>query len=309
MACGTKGWQYRMAVKAGAYTNSTWDGDEELVFPIRVGLTEVQGEIIVPGSTGSRALYEHQATPGIRQAGGAVSFRMGREELDIWLPRILGASESSNSFKLANTVPWFNCLVDKGQGKFYEYRDCKVARATFSGQSGGIVNVELDIICKKEEEYSSTWPSISFSPDLGNRPLRFSEGTLTIDDINILFESFTLTIDNLIAPRFYAGSDAATCIDEDRRVITLSVPAQHTSVTKDLYDRGFEGLEGVLTFSGDNMSTVFTLPKLHWAKRSPIMDGDGDTPLMLEMLAYRTQAGDSGADDELVVTNDPVFSS
>lgn len=314
MACGTRGWEYRMAVKPGAYTNSTWDGaGEEIYFPITCGLTEVQEHVIVPGTRGSRALYPDQTVRGNRLAGGNVNLKFGRSDLDLWLPRILGASESSNEFKVANTVPWFNCLVDKGEGEYFEYRDCKVARAVFSGQSGSPVNMSLDIIAKKEEEYTSTWPTIAFTSSLSTRPLRFAEGVMTIDPagtpINILFESFTLTIDNLISPRFYAGDDAATCIDEDRRVVTLSVPAAHTSVSKELYKRGFEGLAVELSFAADNMETTFEFPNMQWAKRSTTMEGDGDTPLVLDMLAYRTETGDSGADDEILVTNDPVFSS
>jgi hypothetical protein len=308
MACGTKGWEYRMAVKPDAYASSVWDGTgEEIYFPITCGLTEVQEHVIVPGTRGSRALFPDQTVRGNRLAGGPVSLKFGRADLDLWLPRILGAAESSNNFKVANTVPWFNVLVDKGQSKFFEYRDCKVARATFSGQTGAPINLTLDIVCKKEEEYGGSWPSITYTPSLSTRPLRFAEGVMLINSINILFESFTLVIDNLISPRFYAGDDAATCIDEDRRVVTLSVPAAHTSVTKDLYADGFDGLAGSLTFAADNMSTAFSFPKLHWAKRSTTMEGDGDTPLILDMLAYRTEAGDSGADDEILVVNDPTF--
>jgi hypothetical protein len=310
MACGTRGWEYRLAVKPDAYASSVWDGTgEEIYFPITCGLMEVQEHVIVPGTRGSRALFPDQTVRGNRQAGGSMRLKFGPVDLDKWLPRILGAAEDSNEFKVANTVPWFNCLVDKGQGKFFEYRDCKVARATFSGQSGGVVDMMLDIVAKKEEEYTDAWPTISFSPDLGTRPLRFAEGSLTIDSINILFESFSLVIDNLISPRFYAGDDAATCVDEDRRIVTLSVPAAHTSVAKELYKRGFEGLAGAMAWSADNMSTSVALPMLHWAKRSNTMEGDGDTPVILEMLAYRTEAGDSGADDEITITNDPIFAS
>lgn len=314
MACGTRGWEWRCAAKAGAYVDSTWDGTgEELHYLISCGVGETQDHLIVPGSRGSRALYPDQTVRGNRLVGGPLQPRFGRDDLDIWLPRILGAAESSDSFKVANTVPWFNLLIDKGQSKFFEYRDGKVARATFSGQAGGIVDMTLDTIFKKEEEYGGSWPSITYTYDIGKRPLRFAEGALTIDPsgtpITILFESFTLTIDNLIEPRFYAGDDAATCLDEDRRVITLSVPAAHTSATKELYKRGFEGLAATLTFAADSMTTTFTFANLQWAKRSTTMAGDGDTPLVLDMLAYRTEAGDSGADNELIVTNDPVHES
>lgn len=313
MGCSTRDYEFRIAVKAGTYSTSVWDGDEEIYFPEVCALTEVQEQIIQRYSRGSRAIFTDQVNKGNRIVGGALRFKFGRAELNTWLPRILGASEVSNEFKVANSLPWFNVLVDKGQSDYFEYRDCKVAMATFSGQSGGLINMDLVIVGKQEEEYGSTWPTISYSSDLSHRALRFAEGVMTIDpggdDINILFESFSLTINNLIETIFYAGSDAATCIDEGDRRVTLSVPAAHTSVTKDLYKRGFEGLSIAMAWAADNMSTGVTLKHCCWPKRSPTMEGEGRIPTVLDMLAYRSDAGDSGADDEIVFTNDEVFAS
>ena len=314
MACSTRGWEYRMAVKPDAYASSVWDGTgEEIYFPSVCGLTEVQPLVPVPGTRGSRAMFAEQTVKGNRLCGGRVRIKFGRADLDLWLPRILGASEASDVFKVANTIPWFNVLVDKGQGKFFEYRDCKVARATFSGSAGGVVQLDLDVVGKKEEEYGGSWPSISYTPSLSTRPLRFAEGGFSVGSgpTTVLFDSFSLTIDNLIDPGFYAGDDAAQCIDEGKRLVTLQIPGQHTDAAKNLYKQGNDSLAGTLVFGVvDNMTTSFYFPCLKWEKRSTVMDDENQkTPIPLNMIAYRTEAGDSGADDEIQVTNDPVYSS
>jgi hypothetical protein len=61
-------------------------------------------------------------------------------ELDAWLPRILGASESADSFLLAETVPEFGMLFDRGAERFV-YTGCKVSRAVFSGAPGQLIDL------------------------------------------------------------------------------------------------------------------------------------------------------------------------
>jgi hypothetical protein len=320
MGCSTRGWEYRLLICRGSYAalDADWDNRTDsnapkIFYPITCGLVEVQDHVIVPGTKGSRALFPDQTVKGNRLVGGQVRAKIGRLELDFLLPLILGANEATDVFKVANEVPVFQCLVDKGQGKYMEYIDCKVARATFSASTGGVVDLALDIVAKKEEEYSAAWPSStleSFGTALGARPIRFAEGSFSHDysgtPVVNKFESFQLMIDNMIDAKFYAGDDAATCLDEDRRMVTLALPAAHTDAVKNLYKRGFELLTGRLQFVADNMTTKFEFPKLGWAKRGPVMNGDGETLLPLQMRAYRTEAGDSGADDEIKVTNDPI---
>jgi hypothetical protein len=166
------------------------------------------------------------------------------------------------------------------------------------------VELALDVVGKTYHDYAGAFPAISYAPGEHTRPLRFAEGSLTVDGIAILFEQFTLAIDNQVEPKFYAGAETATCLDEGRRVVTLRVPAGFTAAAKELYKRGDEGLAAVLTFdNGTGGVTTVTMPAMKWARRSPTMNGEGAVPLQLEMVAYRTEAGDAGADDDILVTN------
>lgn len=316
MACSTRGWEYKCLVREGLYSglDDDWEGGSyQLLFPSTCQIVEVQQLINVPGTRGTRAMYAEQTVPGNRLVGGRLRFKFGRADLDAWLPRILGAPEATNVFKVANTIPWVQLLVDKGQGKLMEYRDGKVGRATFSGSAGGVVQLDLDLVFKVEEEYAHNWPEEpTYTPSLSTRAIRFAEGGLGIGagPTAILFDSFSTTIDNLLDPGFYAGSFGATCIDEGKRLVTLQVPAQHTDAAKNLYKQGNDSLAGSLAFTGDNMSTTFAYPCLKWEKRGPVMDDENQkTPVPLNMVAYRTEAGDSGADNEIQVTNDPVYAS
>lgn len=321
MGCSTKGWEYRLLVRSNDIeelseedTFAADDSENRQEFPATFGVTEIQDHIFIPGTRGTRAAYADQTTKGNRQAGGPMRLRMHRQNLDRWLPRILGAAEATDVFKVANTLPVFTMLVDKGQGKYYLYRKCKVARATFSGVTGGIVNVDLDVIAEREEAYPNSWPtSVAYTASLATRPLRFAEGSFFFDPagtpVEVKFEQFSLTIDNLLEPKFYAGADYLTCLDEGRRVVTLSLPAAYTSAIKDYVSKGFDGIAGQLKWTADNMNTQVDMPCLLWANRTNTMEGDGDTLMPLQMRAYRSEAGDSGADDDIKITNDPNFSA
>lgn len=324
MGCSTRGFEWKVLVRPNDYATNDpdWNVDttaEVYRFADPLGLTEVQDQVFVEGTRGYRAPFVDQTVRGNRVAGGPVRLPCTRRNLDRWLPRILGANEATDVFKVATTVPWFQMLIDKGQGKFFEYRDCKVASALFSAGLGGVVYLDMNIVAKQEEEYGSAWPTTSPEPynsTLATRPLRLQEGQFILDPsgtpigpTGVYWAQFQLSIDNQIQPDFFAGADTAQCMDEDFRTTMLGIGLAHTTQTKDLYKRGFEGLAGRLKFAADNMNTQFDFPKLFWAKRSPTRETQGRITLPLQMRAYRTDAGNSGADDEIQVTNDPVFAS
>ncbi len=315
----TKGWKYRCTLFNQTYADggtNGWTGAASL-FVSRCTMRGYQDNFRIPGTRGSRATYYDQMTKGAIVAGGQIAFKFGRAELDTWLPLILGASQASDVFRTAEELPQFCLLVDKGQGQFFLYSNCKVARATFGGQAGGVVTMTIDVTAEQELVWSTVpqsdgqFVTVSYTPSSSTKPLRFGEGDFRIRPASspyiVPFSSFGLTIDNGLEPMFYAGSDYATAIDEGFRSVRLQVPAAHSSVTAPLYSLGADGLAARLKFTNGNMSTQFDFGSLVWPQQSPGMESETDgVPLMLDAFSCRTESGSAGVDDDIVVTNDPT---
>src|SRR5262245_36756514 len=83
------------------------------------------------GLRGTRSRPVERTRDGTYAVGGSIRFHVTPALLDLLLPRILGAPESSDLFALTESLPEFDVLVDRVARRFV-YGGCKVARAIFS---------------------------------------------------------------------------------------------------------------------------------------------------------------------------------
>ncbi len=292
MPDASMGHQSRMSLAAvgtaiGSYTESIEFVSESL----QKRLTILQ----TAGIRGTRSHPAERTRDGTYTVGGALRFHATPALLDLLLPRILGAPESSDLFALAETLPEFDVLLDRVAKRFV-YGGCKVARAQFLGRAGGLLEIQLDLLGKTEANSATAFPAIAPPSD---PPYVFQDGTLTLSGTSRKVIEFSLTIDNAVVPRF-TNSQAATDLSPTDRVVTLACRTPYTSDEIDLYGQNVGGAGAAsLAFVNGGYSTTFAIPKLQFPDTSPTVGGKGEITLQLNGRARK-----SGSTAELAVTHD-----
>jgi hypothetical protein len=247
------------------------------------------------GLRGTRSRPVERTRDGTYSVGGAIRFHVTPALLDLLLPRILGATEASDLFALAESVPEFDVLVDRVVRRFV-YGGCKVSRAQFSGRAGGLLELQLELIGKSESTSGTPFPNISPPVD---PPYVFQDGTLTLTGTSRKMLEFALTIDNGLVPRF-TNSPIATDISPTDRLVTLECRLPFTADEIDLYGQNVGGAGAAsLAVVNGGYSTTFTIPRLQFPDSSPTVGGKGEISLSLRGTARK-----HGSTNELVVTHD-----
>lgn len=260
-------------------------------------MTESQGN--PNGIRGTRSRDGARTRKTLQEVGGQLVIAMTPLELDKWLPRILGAAESTDSFALAETIPEWGCLIDRGAKRFV-YTGCKVARAVFAGTPGGIITCTMDVIGKAGSSVGTSWPA-TIPSIAGDQPYVFSDLTFSLDADASAAEmlGFRLTVDNFMQRR-YANSLTATQVYAGDRLITWEVDTPFTTDEVDLYVQAVAGDAGDMTWTNGNVSTLWEFPLLQVPNEDPVTNQrGGENTGTLRMVAMM-----SGTDREVVVTHD-----
>lgn len=271
-----------------------------------------RGRIIGARSiTGTRSAYTYNTREGQYVIGGRLATYTSPGDLDLWLPRILGANESTDVFDVAESLQTFVMLIDR-VGAVFQYDGLYVDKAVWRGAAGpGDAEPELVeqilTIVGQTETLGTAWPGTA--PALstaGNRaPYILSEGVLTVDSTPYQIKSFVLYVDNHIQPR-WVNSLYPTALCPGDRTVMLRVVVPFTSADDAVYSGLYAGnsLTGVsadLTFTNGTVSTAFAFEGLQWARTSPSVPGKREIELTIDFMARKT-----GSDSEIVVTNDSV---
>lgn len=296
LTLGSQGAQSRFFVEPGAAAH-TFDSSSESYEFISENVVKRGTIFDTNGIRGTRSHASARTRAGIYEVGGPIVMPVSPLMLDLWLPRILGANESTDTFALAETLQPFGLLFGRVGGNF-QYTDCYVNRAVFRGQQGGGVELELDVIGATEVTGTSL-PSVALSHAANEAPYQFYEAVFTLFGATRTTMEFELTIDNLLAVRF-ANSQTATSITPTDRVITLRTRHPFTSTEMSaLYGLAAAGATGSVAITNSGLSTTFTFAILQAPDNSPSIQGKSEVILPLEMVARETSST-----KELVVTND-----
>jgi len=267
-----------------------------------------QGRIIGGhGVRGTRSASMERTRAGAYSVVGRIAMHPSPATLDLLLPRILGGTESADTFPLAETLPAFGVLIDRVNEQF-EYTDCKVNRAMFRGRAASLTGndpepIELVLeIVGKTEVTGTTYPALTLGTAANYAPYVFEDASsgLTLNAATRDMLAFELMIDNHLHARF-SNSLTATSITPRDRTVALQVLTPYTSDESNLYAQTNLGATGSLVFTNAGMSTTFTFGTLQVPPRSPIVKGKTEIGLELLMTARM-----SGATKELVITHDSV---
>ena len=297
MAC-SQGALSKLCVEPGASAH-TFDTSSEPYEFVRENLQKRSNIADTEGIRGTRSHHAARTRLAQNVVAGSILFHPSPADLDLWLPRILGANESTDTFALAETLQTFGVLIDR-VADTHEYQDCWVNRATFRSQQGGFLEMELDIIGKAEVTGTS-YPALTLPTDAHDAPYVHSDssGAVTLVSAARETKSIEITIDNQLEPRFVNSLNATEICPRDRIITVRTVHsyAGHTA----LYEQAVAGTTGSIVYTNAAMSTTFTFGLLQVPDSSPVVPGKQEIDLTLDMVARMT-----GATRELVVTHDSV---
>lgn len=256
-------------------------------------LTKIQSIIDTGGIRGTRSHPAERTRDGTYAVRGTIHYHCSKNLLDLLLPRILGGG-SSPTYTLAETLPFFDVLIERVAGRFV-YGNCKVNRAIFKARASGLLELALELIGETETASATPFPAIAPPTD---PPYLWQDCAVTLNAAARVVTEFELTIDNHLAARF-ANSQSATDVYPTDRTISLACVVPYTADNADLYGGNSAGAgAGSLAFTSGAHSLTFSLAQVQFADRSPVVAGKGEI-----LLALAGPAKKLGSTSELVVTN------
>ncbi len=297
----SQGSQSALYIEPGSAPH-TFDTASERYEFLSENIQRIDTIIDTDGIRGTRSHQSERTRPGQYTIGGSFTFNPSPIDLDLWLPRILGAAESTDTFALAETLPSFGMLFDRVTSEM-QSTDCQVNRAIFRGSGNDLVSLEIEIVGTTEVEDTSP-PVVALTTAANDAPYHFidsdNSGTsrLAIFAATPRMLSFEIEINNFLLARF-GNSQTATSITPQDRLVRMAVEIPYDSVNEAIY-RGTDAA-GSLSLVNAAMSTVFTFAKLQVASESPVVAGKSPINLSLEMIARKLTST-----DELVVTHDSM---
>lgn len=245
------------------------------------------------GIRGVRGHQYERVRRGTRQTGGTLLFNPTPADLDILLPWILGAAESSDTFALAETVS-ARYIKASRDGTVHKYDGLKVNAATFSASEGSLLQLAVEVV--GVDEASASAPAVAIVDDA---PYVMMDGTATIAGDTVAFRSIEVGIQNQLETRYNNSATPSSVHAVDRLVtVGLQLPFGDQS---SLYgsSSAFPGAQVVATFTNSTKSLSFTMVKVQ-VPRTPNELGNRAA----RNLNWRGVARRSGTTQELVVTND-----
>ena len=303
MASDAQGAQSRFCMEPGASPH-TFDTASEPYDPLYETLSK-KGRI-VGGRTmrGTRSQAQERTRYGAFPVDGKVQFNVSPLDLDLWLPRMLGGAESSNSFPLAETLPSFGVLVDRVTTTF-QYTDGMVNRWILHGQAGpgdgdpDLLELTLEIFFKTVTT-GTTYPALTLGVAAGNYPYMINDcSTLTLAGAARQMKEFWLVGNNFIERR-WTHSITTTRMSPRDRLINFRAVFPYDDDHDDLYGQARAGTTGTLTFTNAETSKVtsFVCGTLQSPDNCPNAMGKQEIDIVVEGTARKT-----GTTTELATTN------
>lgn len=324
-ACGSIGSNFRMLVEPSDTDApcdvATFGGSSTRFEILKENLAYTDSTIGSKGLTGTLDPIANHLRAGSRIVYGNIAMEVGPNELEFWLPKILGNStKSANNWSTGEQfelVP-VDILVDREGGQVI-YRHCIVAQCVIAGTTASQQDPDRQVIKMVMtmiglEEHDSSWPGDA--PALPSDPRLFwlfGDSDLLLEvpsaDTSYNMDSFNLSINNMVTPKT-RNHLQVTCLRSEGRDIRLGMTIPYTAESHaelyignpDRYDNSgiltFLGTKNLLGLIGEDMETTFTFDRLYQTRQTPSTPGKAEIPLSLDFRAYRTVAA-----EPLVVTN------
>ena len=263
------------------------------------------------GITGVRDRRTDRTRLGIQRIGGQLTIAASPRALDWFMPYILGGSESSDAYAVADTLPGFDLWDDiLGDGTYiFEYGELYVSRFSLplrgGGNGGGILTFTLDVVGKTYTEDAAgggSWSTganwtggteIALQSTAGrDDPYTFWDSTISLFGDTVPIDEGELVIDNALDVRFRNSRTAVSIRPTDRLVsVMANVPLNTTAITDYFSDVAAE--DASITLANGTVTSVFNLNDLRVSDEGPEVRGRGDVPLILRGMARANSTTDS----------------
>jgi hypothetical protein len=261
------------------------------------------------GITGSLNPMVTHLRQGQRAVEGGIVFEIGPNELDPWIPALLGnttadATVTKDTFdKVAHDFTIQRDLVTHG------YRHCVLRQASIRGRSNPedpedqIVQAALGFI-GVEEHAGVTFPALSLS---STERLFWivADSILEVDTVEFPIISFDITIAYRLIPLFRNKLKIGCFRAVGREVILdVQIPYSSESATA-LFGANDTNQDVTLKLVSDNLpetyaayETVFNFPTMRRVNKRATTDSKGEIPLQARFRAYQ-----SGTGENMSITN------
>jgi hypothetical protein len=286
------GFEHRFAFEA--VTGDSFDSNSRR-FEVVSSTVRAQKEVLdAAGVLGSRTRREDRSRYGLTRIGGQLVFEPSPNIFDFFLPKILGATESTDTFNVADSLAGFDMLHDPyGTGsEATKYTELFVSRASLRF-AAGLLRLTLDLV-GKTETLDQTFASEALgSTATVDAPYTFYDTSAgwTIQGASSLeIEEGELIIDNVLDVKF-RNSRTATSIRASDSIITL---VSHTPLTASQWNTFYgdkAAADATIAITNGTVATTFTLFNLKLVDSGPGMGGKEEVPLILTGNA-RSDASD-----------------
>ncbi len=268
----------------------------EIILP--ESLKETAEIIETNGMTGTVEHNKERTREGLKRISGSVKLACSRLMLDTLLPYICGTAEAANVFALADTIPEFYMMIDRG-AQVFTYSGCRIAKATFTGTKGDFLFLDLEIEAETETVGAAgSFPVLTVPTE---KPYLFADGILTLQAATRVFENFSLTIENKLNTELFGNNLTRYDIPLIERIITLATDHPWDTDNTDLIKQALDGAAGTLEFTNASVVTdvlTFAMAAIQYANVSPTLPGKDVVNLPLEGMVRS-----SGTTKPLIITN------
>jgi hypothetical protein len=282
------GWQVQIGMDPASVTPT--EQYEGLI----TGLDVNEDLLDAAGLRGTRSRISERVVQNTRAPRIAFTMRPNSVELDLLLPRILGAAEVTDLFALAETLPSFTMNTDLGQQRWL-WTGCKVSKATFSSSQGGPLNLELEIEALEVATTATAFPALSVS---AVSPYIHSQLTASVGGTGYSYRDVKVAIDNMLdTGRFFNSQTRVSLQAKDRQVAwELNGPYGDNSGN---YALPVAGIAVLATWVLGGRSLQFSSSAVQFPRKPPVVSGREEIMLPLTGIARKV-----GSTLELVTTND-----
>jgi len=273
------------------------------------------------GIRGTRSVPGYRESVVNRSCGGSVSCQPTPTELYNLLPYILGGTPTggtitagTTTFPLGEALPAqdvFKVVGPVGAANSYrfQYRNCTVGKATFSGQQSGALSLAVALVGTDRDDpptTPATWPT-GLSVDETGSPWMFYQAALSFTPpagsaTAYSFREFSLVIDNAVDPNRFLNSVTRTEHPTSNRDVSLTLTRPWGNSPALLSELRAGQLSGSLTFTNGVYVLTLTMPYLiPPALNDPAVGGRDEVQFPLQLHA-RSDWQSNARVDELSVT-------
>lgn len=297
------GFEHRFAFAAAPGTFTAGGGTR---FEVVSSSVKKQGEVLESmGVLGTRTKREDRTRAGLIRVGGQLSFDISPRMLDFFLPFILGAAESTDTFAVADSLTGFDMQEDafaSGGTAAFLYGELYVNRFSMRF-APGMLRVTLDVVGKTFTSGQTFTTAVLGSTATQDAPYTFydtaSGFTIRNGSGTQEIEEGELIIDNALDVKF-RNSQTASSIRATDRTVSLVTNLPLTTTTLSTYFGDKTAADATIVITNGTETTTFTLYNLKNPDESPELGGKGEVPLIL-----RSAARGDASDPDILVTVAP----